>query len=414
MPIGCPDTVREFLRGYEESGVDEIILLLNPRSHEGTMESIEIMGKEVLPEFIERDEKAVAAKAKRLEPVIEKVEARGRPSKAPAFDENYSFGGLPTGRGGKFTAGEISRGDGRDQRGPGAGGAVGEGEGVDEQEPGGRPMTMGQIDELLRYDGRRVVVTGCASGIGAQVARQLAELGRRGHRARPRAPPADQASTTFIAVDLSDPASIDAAVASIGGQVDALFNVAGVSSGIGDPMLVVHDQLPRHPACSPRRCVAQMPPGSAIANVSSLAASSYRENAAARPACSTPSRWPTGIAWCEAHPEALADGGYRLSKEAIILYGMANVARAGRGHPDQLHRTGRDRDADPRPAAVRLRAGLPGLVPHTAGPGVRRRRTGRGAGVPEQRAASYITGQVIWVDGGTVAERHRRRSVHAT
>ncbi len=43
--IGSPDTVREFLRGYEESGVDEIILLLNPRSHEGTMESIELMGK---------------------------------------------------------------------------------------------------------------------------------------------------------------------------------------------------------------------------------------------------------------------------------------------------------------------------------------------------------------------------------
>ena len=60
--IGSPETVREFLRGYEESGVDEIILLLNPRSHEGTMESIEIMGKEILPEFIERDEKAVSRK----------------------------------------------------------------------------------------------------------------------------------------------------------------------------------------------------------------------------------------------------------------------------------------------------------------------------------------------------------------
>ncbi len=99
--------MREFLRGYEESGVDEIILLLNPRSHEGTMESIELMGKEVLPEFIERDQKAVAEKAKRLEPVIEKVEARRPKSTAPKFDESYSFGGLPTGRGGKFTASEI-------------------------------------------------------------------------------------------------------------------------------------------------------------------------------------------------------------------------------------------------------------------------------------------------------------------
>lgn len=104
--IGSPATVREFLRGYEESGVDELILLLNPRSHEGTMESIELMGKEVLPEFIERDAKAVADKAKRLEPVVEKVEARRPASTAPAFDEHYSYGGLPTGRN-KFTATEI-------------------------------------------------------------------------------------------------------------------------------------------------------------------------------------------------------------------------------------------------------------------------------------------------------------------
>ncbi len=104
--IGSPATVREFLRGYEESGVDELILLLNPRCHEGTMESIELMGKQVLPEFIERDAKAVAYKAKRLEPTIERDEARRPESTAPQFDENYSYGGLPTGRD-KFTATEI-------------------------------------------------------------------------------------------------------------------------------------------------------------------------------------------------------------------------------------------------------------------------------------------------------------------
>lgn len=105
--IGSPETVRRFLRDYEESGVDEIILLLNPRSHEATMESIELMGEHVLPEFIERDEKAVAAKARRLEPIIEQVEKRRRPLPSPEFDESYEFGGLPTGRGGSFTASEI-------------------------------------------------------------------------------------------------------------------------------------------------------------------------------------------------------------------------------------------------------------------------------------------------------------------
>ncbi|GFG51288.1 LLM class flavin-dependent oxidoreductase [Mycolicibacterium agri] len=106
-PIGSPETVRKFLRGYEESGVDELILLLTPRRHEETMESIELMGKEVLPEFIERHEKAAAEKAKRLEPVLEQVEARRPASTAPEFDETYAFGGLPTGRE-NYTANEVS------------------------------------------------------------------------------------------------------------------------------------------------------------------------------------------------------------------------------------------------------------------------------------------------------------------
>ena len=38
---------------------------------------------------------------------------------------------------------------------------------------------LGRIDDLWRYDGRRAVVTGCASGIGEHVVRQLTELGYR-------------------------------------------------------------------------------------------------------------------------------------------------------------------------------------------------------------------------------------------
>ena len=135
---------------------------------------------------------------------------------------------------------------------------------------------MGEIDELWRYDGRRVVVTGCASGIGADVARQLVALGAEVIGLDIRPP--EQSIGEFISLDLSDPASIDAAAASIGGRVDSLFNIAGVSSGIGDPLRVVTINF-----LGTRRfteaLVPVMPPGSAIANVSSLAASAYRENA---------------------------------------------------------------------------------------------------------------------------------------
>ena len=81
---------------------------------------------------------------------------------------------------------------------------------------------MGDIDGLWRYDGRRAVVTGCASGIGEQVVRQLTALGA-GIVGLDRRRPAFYINE-FHEVDLADPASIERAVASIDGPVDALFN----------------------------------------------------------------------------------------------------------------------------------------------------------------------------------------------
>src|SRR6201999_832284 len=96
---------------------------------------------------------------------------------------------------------------------------------------------MGQIDYLLRYDGRRVVVTGCASGIGEHVARQLTELGAEVVGLDLKRPALQLKE--FHELDLSDSTSIDRVVAAIDGPVDSLFNIAGVSSGIGDPLRVV-------------------------------------------------------------------------------------------------------------------------------------------------------------------------------
>ena len=79
---------------------------------------------------------------------------------------------------------------------------------------------MRLIDELWRYDGRRAVVTGCASGIGAQVARQLTELGAH-VVGLDRQPPSGEIAE-FHCVDLSDPESIDRGVASVGDQVDGV------------------------------------------------------------------------------------------------------------------------------------------------------------------------------------------------
>jgi alkanesulfonate monooxygenase SsuD/methylene tetrahydromethanopterin reductase-like flavin-dependent oxidoreductase (luciferase family) len=96
--VGTPDQVREYLGRYEECGVDQVIFVsqAGKNRHEDIMESLELFGREVLPEFLERDEQASAQKAKRLEPVIETVLAR-KPSEdhPPLPAPDYEFPAIP-------------------------------------------------------------------------------------------------------------------------------------------------------------------------------------------------------------------------------------------------------------------------------------------------------------------------------
>jgi alkanesulfonate monooxygenase SsuD/methylene tetrahydromethanopterin reductase-like flavin-dependent oxidoreductase (luciferase family) len=92
--VGTPEQVRDYLRRYEEYGVDQVILATQAGNnrHEHVMESLELFGREVLPEFIERDVEASRAKAQRLEPVIEAVLARKPASDHPPLpDPDYEF-----------------------------------------------------------------------------------------------------------------------------------------------------------------------------------------------------------------------------------------------------------------------------------------------------------------------------------
>jgi NAD(P)-dependent dehydrogenase (short-subunit alcohol dehydrogenase family) len=263
---------------------------------------------------------------------------------------------------------------------------------------------MGRIDDLWRYDGKRVVVTGCASGIGEHVARQLTELGAEVVGLDLRRPALQVKE--FFEIDLSDETSIDQAVAVIGGQVDALFNVAGVSSGIGDPLRVVTINFlgTRHFTES---LIPSMPAGSAIVSVSSLAASAYRENAAVTSGLLDTATMAEGIEWCERNPQPVEDGGgYRLAKEALILYGMANVSALG-AKGIRINCTAPGVTDTPILDQLRSAYGQEFLDSfHTP--------LGRAADSDEQAsvlvflnsaAARYITGQVIFVDGGSVAER---------
>jgi NAD(P)-dependent dehydrogenase (short-subunit alcohol dehydrogenase family) len=87
---------------------------------------------------------------------------------------------------------------------------------------------MGLFD-AFRYDGKRALVVGGATGMGAAVVALVKDAGAdvvAMDRAR-----IDAKGVQAINLDLADKASIDKALDECGGEVDALFSCAGVADG---------------------------------------------------------------------------------------------------------------------------------------------------------------------------------------
>ncbi len=211
---------------------------------------------------------------------------------------------------------------------------------------------MEAIDGLWRYlgyQGRRAVVTRVRVGIGAHVARQLTEWGAEViglDKQRPSFQPKAFHPNAFHEVDFAATESIDEAVAAIGGPVDALFNVAGVSSGIGDPVLVATINFLGLRQVT-EALIPKMVAGSSIVSVSSLAAAAYREHAATAAPLLDTATMPEDIDWRRGNPDALGNG-YQLSKEAIIFYMMRSATPLGvRGIRINCTGPGVTRDPDP-------------------------------------------------------------------
>jgi hypothetical protein len=89
--MGTPDDIRKVLLNYEAAGVDQVILIAQEGriTHEQICEGFELIGKSLLPEFRERDEKQSKLKAERLAPVIEKAMKRRVEPEIPDFGEEY-------------------------------------------------------------------------------------------------------------------------------------------------------------------------------------------------------------------------------------------------------------------------------------------------------------------------------------
>jgi alkanesulfonate monooxygenase SsuD/methylene tetrahydromethanopterin reductase-like flavin-dependent oxidoreductase (luciferase family) len=90
--IGSPEQIREILRRYEDAGVDQVIFFSQAghTRHEDICANYELMAKEVLPEFWERDEKQEVKRKERAEELNEKALAR-KDEQIPELDPEYSI-----------------------------------------------------------------------------------------------------------------------------------------------------------------------------------------------------------------------------------------------------------------------------------------------------------------------------------
>jgi hypothetical protein len=96
--VGTPEQIREYLLRYEECGVDQVIFCFQAgkNRHEHIMESLELFGREVLPEFADRAEKAEHDKQQRLAPVIDAVmERKPAADHPPLPTADYAFPAMP-------------------------------------------------------------------------------------------------------------------------------------------------------------------------------------------------------------------------------------------------------------------------------------------------------------------------------
>ena len=171
------------------------------------------------------------------------------------------------------------------------------------------------MSDLLGYKGKRVIVTGCFSGMGEATAKLLLSLGAEVHGLDYKDSALPLAS--FHNVDLRDTASIDAAVAGIGGKVDALFNCAGLPQSFPamDVMKVNFIGL-RHLT---EQVLPLMGPGGAIVSIASTGGMGWSRRIPTNMEFVTTKGFDAAVAWCEANMDTVKEG-YSFSKENVIVW----------------------------------------------------------------------------------------------
>ncbi len=169
-----------------------------------------------------------------------------------------------------------------------------------------------------------VLLTGGASGVGEATAKLLLE---RGHEVISLdIKPSSNADVTHHHCDLSDTASIDAAVAELPGTISTVLNVAGVPGTVGSDLTFAVNFLGlRYLTETVWDRIAD---NGTVVSVSSIAGNNWRKRRGELAEALATKTFEEGQAWWGANVDTVGTDAYTFSKEAVVLYTMV---LAGRG-----------------------------------------------------------------------------------
>jgi NAD(P)-dependent dehydrogenase (short-subunit alcohol dehydrogenase family) len=169
------------------------------------------------------------------------------------------------------------------------------------------------------YEGKRVVVTGAATGVGAALLEVLAEIGVEHVTVidvKPPSGPHDQ----YLETNLSDEAAVDAATSKISGPVHALFNNAGVADTSPPRTVIAVNYLALRRLSE--SLLDQIPDGGAIVNTASTAGGQWATHLEPINEVLDVEGWDAALDWTDANLGALGAQPYFFSKELVQVYTM--------------------------------------------------------------------------------------------
>jgi NAD(P)-dependent dehydrogenase (short-subunit alcohol dehydrogenase family) len=168
------------------------------------------------------------------------------------------------------------------------------------------------LSDAFRYDGKRVLVVGAASGMGAAVAELVADAGAE--VVAMDIAECSVAGAKDIRVNLADRASIDAAADECGGPLHAMFMCAGVADGTPG---IERINFIGHRHMIERLLAADaVPRGGAIGFISSAAGLGWKADLELLNEYLDTPDFDSAVRWIEQHGRA----DYMWSKEAICAY----------------------------------------------------------------------------------------------